>query len=72
LDIVSISGTHILTIEKFEQRVPARKFASYKCVGSAALEARHKSSASTTEDANKARDSGDSEKATVETVEDNS
>ncbi|KAJ5552763.1 Maltose permease [Penicillium frequentans] len=55
--------------EMFEQRVPARKFASYKCVGSAAFEARRKDSASTTEDVKKARISGDSEKAAVETIE---
>ena len=63
------SRAHILTFEQFEQRVPARKFASYKCVGSAALEARRKDSASTTEDVKKARVSGDSEKAAVETIE---
>lgn len=54
---------------QFEQRVPARKFASYKCIGPAALEARRKNSASITEDEKKARDSGDSEKAAVETIE---
>ncbi|KAJ5933527.1 Maltose permease [Penicillium verhagenii] len=55
--------------EMFEQRVPARKFASYKCVGSAALEARRKNSTTTLEGTKKTRNSGDSEKATVETIE---
>ncbi|KAJ6014955.1 Maltose permease [Penicillium herquei] len=53
--------------EMFEQRVPARKFSSYKCVGTAALEAKLKSSGEL-KDAG-SRDSGDSSKATVEAIE---
>ncbi|KAJ5117138.1 uncharacterized protein N7443_003048 [Penicillium atrosanguineum] len=54
--------------EMFEQRLPARKFASYKCVGPAALEARRKESRSLSDDAG-TRASADSEKGTTEFIE---
>ncbi|KAJ5386999.1 Maltose permease [Penicillium cosmopolitanum] len=54
--------------EMFELQLPARKFATYKCVGSANLETTLKDTGSPSENAD-ARLSGDSEKATTETVE---
>jgi hypothetical protein len=59
---------HTDFFSQFEQRLPARKFASYVCVGPAALEARLKESRSLSEDAGTTA-SGDSEKATTEVIE---
>lgn len=55
-------------LPQFEQRLPARKFASYKCVGPAVLEARLKESGSLTENAG-ARVSDVSDKVTTDVVE---
>ena len=57
---------------QFEQRLPARKFSSYKCVGPAALEQRLKAAGNLVggeAEENENRASGDSEKVTTETIE---
>ncbi|KAF3392646.1 Maltose permease MAL31 [Penicillium rolfsii] len=53
--------------EMFEQRLPARKFASYKSVGPAVLEQRLKAAKNTAD--GEGRGSGDFEKITTETIE---
>ncbi|OOQ88800.1 general alpha-glucoside permease [Penicillium brasilianum] len=58
--------------EMFEQRLPARKFSSYKCVGPAALEQRLKAAGNLAEvevEENEDRASGDSEKVATQTIE---
>jgi hypothetical protein len=57
---------------QFEQRLPARKFSSYKCVGPAALEQRLKAAGNLAEgkvEESEHRASGDSEKVATETIE---